>query len=73
MINILIGLLIILGLLITIVGIVYLIGIIPNLWSNRIIRYDSIEDILNRGFNNLPIVIAIVVLLILSYIVGSQI
>lgn len=70
MINILIGLLIILGLLITIVGIVYLIGIIPNLWSNRIIRYDSIEDILNRGF---PIVITIVVLLILSYIVGSQI
>lgn len=52
----------------TLILVIYLLGILPNLWSNTIIHYSSIEDVLIRGLKvgSILITYVIVVLFIRS-------
>jgi hypothetical protein len=69
MIEILIGISVLFG----IVGILYILGLVPNLWSNIIIDYKSVDSILLRGLSNLIFILLCLLIGKLLYELGSLI
>lgn len=65
--NVLIGL----SLVISLIVLIYILGLIPNLWSNKLIHYTSLEEVLHRGFTIIIIAIVITVFIFLFHQIGE--